>query len=191
LRDLKRRLEKAKGNWLEEIPRILWSYHTTPQSTTKETPFSLVYGSDAMIPVEEQKNSPRFQSFFVEESNEGRRMTLDLLEEARDHVRINSKAFKRRVELRHKTKTKPQQFKIVDFVMTKTHPYQIDNKLSTKWIGPFCVVEVDEDLGERAPTGQAQPMTSTPTITHRNTRSRAQTLGVKHQLVSLFVISVE
>jgi len=34
LRGLRRRLEKTKGDWLNEIPRILWSYHTTPQSTT-------------------------------------------------------------------------------------------------------------------------------------------------------------
>ncbi len=44
LRGLKRRLEKAKGTWSEEVPKILWAYHTTPQSTTKEMPFSLVYG---------------------------------------------------------------------------------------------------------------------------------------------------
>ena len=40
------------GTWTGEVPRILWAYHTTPQSNTKETPFSLVYGSDAMILVE-------------------------------------------------------------------------------------------------------------------------------------------
>jgi len=50
---------------------------------------------------------------------------------------------------------------------------------------------IDEDLGERAPTDQAQPMTSAPTIPQRITRSKAQTLGVEHQLVSLFLISVE
>jgi len=49
LRGLKRRLERAKGTWAEEVPRIVWAYHTTPQSTTRETPFSLVYGSDIMI----------------------------------------------------------------------------------------------------------------------------------------------
>jgi len=52
LRGLKRRLDKAKGTWAEEVPRIVWAYRTTPQSTTKETPFSLVYGSAAMILVE-------------------------------------------------------------------------------------------------------------------------------------------
>jgi len=31
---------------------VLWSYHTTPHSTTKETPFTMVYGVDAMLPVE-------------------------------------------------------------------------------------------------------------------------------------------
>jgi len=60
LRGLKRRLVKAKGTWAEEVPRILWAYHITPQSTTKETPFSLVYGTDAMIPVKIQESSPRF-----------------------------------------------------------------------------------------------------------------------------------
>ena len=47
LRGLKRRLVKAIGIWPKEVPRIWWAYHTTPQSTTKETPFNLVYGSDA------------------------------------------------------------------------------------------------------------------------------------------------
>jgi len=60
LRGLKRRLEKANRTWDNEVPRILWAYHTTPLSTTKQTPFSLVYGSDAMIPVEIQESSSRF-----------------------------------------------------------------------------------------------------------------------------------
>jgi len=106
-RGLKRRLENEKGTWLEEVPIIVWAYHTTPQSTTKETPFSLVYGSDVMILVEIQKNSPRFQSFIVEESNEGRKVNMDLLYEVHEHVRINEEALKRRVELRKKTKTIP------------------------------------------------------------------------------------
>ena len=80
LRGLKRRLEKSKGAWAEEVLQILWAYHTTPQSSTKETSFSLVYGTDTMIPVEIHESSPRFQNFVFEESDEGRRMNLDFLE---------------------------------------------------------------------------------------------------------------
>jgi len=93
---------------------------------------------DAKIPGEVQENSPRFQSFVVEESNEGRRMNLDLLEEARDRARTNSEALKRRVELMHKTKTKPGQFKVVDLVMRKTHPYQIENKFFRNGLAHFA-----------------------------------------------------
>jgi len=95
---LKRRLDKAKGTWAEEVPRIVWAYHTTSQSITRETPFSLLYGSDAMIPVEIQENSLRFLNFVVKESNEERKVNLDLLDEVREEARIKAEALKRRVE---------------------------------------------------------------------------------------------
>jgi len=55
----------------------------------------------------------------VEESNEGRNVNLDLLDEVREHARINLEALKRKVELRQKTKMKPEQFKVIDLVMRK------------------------------------------------------------------------
>jgi len=141
LRGLKRRLEKAKGTWAEEVPRIVWVYHITPQYTTKETPFSLVYSSDAMIPVEIQENSPRFQNFVVEESNKERKVNLDLLDEVREEARIKVEALKRRVEYEYKSKLRPRQFQVVDLVMRKAHPYQLENKLFPKWTGPFKVTK--------------------------------------------------
>ncbi|XP_072077893.1 uncharacterized protein [Arachis hypogaea] len=52
LHALRKKLDDAKGLWAELIPEIIWGYNTTIHSTTKETPFRLVYGSDAMIPLE-------------------------------------------------------------------------------------------------------------------------------------------
>jgi len=141
LRGLKRRLEKAKGTWAEEVPRVVWAYHTTAQSTIRETPFSLVYGSDAMIPVEIQESSSCFLNFVAENSNEERKVNLDLLDEFKEEARIKAKALKRRVEYNHSSKLKPRQFQVVDLVMQKAHPYQLENKLSPKWTGPFRVTE--------------------------------------------------
>ena len=45
----KTRLEGAKGIWPDELPSVLWAYRTTP---TRETPFRLTYGADAIIPAE-------------------------------------------------------------------------------------------------------------------------------------------
>ncbi|XP_020985456.1 uncharacterized protein LOC110274721 [Arachis duranensis] len=59
LAGLKKRLQEAKGAWAEELPQVLWAYRTTPQSATGETPFRLVYGVEAMIPIEINEQSPR------------------------------------------------------------------------------------------------------------------------------------
>jgi len=51
-----------------------------------------------MILVEIHKSPPRFQNFVAEESNEERKVNLDLLDELREVARINTEALKRRVE---------------------------------------------------------------------------------------------
>ena len=49
---IKKQLEKAKGGWVDKLPLALWAYRTTHKTATGHTPFSLAYGSEAMIPVE-------------------------------------------------------------------------------------------------------------------------------------------
>ena len=49
---LKKKLEKAKGKWVEELPGVLWAYWTTLGRPTGNTPFVLAYGMDAVIPIE-------------------------------------------------------------------------------------------------------------------------------------------
>jgi len=95
-----------------------------------------------MIPVEIQENSPRFQNFVAEESNEERKVNLDLLDEVREKARIKDEALKRRVEYKYNSKLRPRQFQVTDLVMRKDHPYKLVNKLSPKWTGPFRVTEV-------------------------------------------------
>ncbi|RDX84093.1 Tf2-9, partial [Mucuna pruriens] len=79
LRGLRRRLEEAKGRWAEELPQVLWSYHTTPHSTTGETSFRLTYGSEAVILVEIGEPSPRIALFDPTANEEELRTNLDLL----------------------------------------------------------------------------------------------------------------
>lgn len=52
LKEHKKKLDVTNGLWAELVHNILWSYHTMPQSITKETPFSMVYGADMMLPIE-------------------------------------------------------------------------------------------------------------------------------------------
>ncbi|KAK3037084.1 hypothetical protein RJ639_029926 [Escallonia herrerae] len=45
LQGLKKKLDEAKGAWVDELPNVLWEYRTTPHSVTGETPFLLCYGT--------------------------------------------------------------------------------------------------------------------------------------------------
>jgi len=70
-----------------------------------------------MIPIEIQENSPRFQNLVAEESNEKRKVNLDLLDEVREEPRIKAEALKRRVEYKYRSKLRPRQFRVADLVM--------------------------------------------------------------------------
>ena len=49
---LKKRLDDARGRWVEELPHVLWTYRTTPRRSTRETPFSMSYRAETVIPIE-------------------------------------------------------------------------------------------------------------------------------------------
>lgn len=44
--------DEAKDRWVEELSSMLWAYHIMPRALTNEIPFNLVFGIEAMIPVE-------------------------------------------------------------------------------------------------------------------------------------------
>jgi len=77
----------------------------------------------------------------MKESNEERKVNLDLLDEVREKARIKAEALKRKVEYKYNSKLRPRQFQVANLVMRKAHPYQLENKLSPKWTGPFKVIE--------------------------------------------------
>jgi transposase InsO family protein len=51
------RLKPYVGKWVKELPSVLWALRTTPSRATGHTPFSLVYGSEAMLPTEVEYKS--------------------------------------------------------------------------------------------------------------------------------------
>ncbi|KAK3029305.1 hypothetical protein RJ639_040141 [Escallonia herrerae] len=68
LQGLKKKLDEAKGTWVDELSKVLWAYRTTPHSVTGETHFCLCYGTEALLPVEIRVPSIRALHF-----NEGDR----------------------------------------------------------------------------------------------------------------------
>ncbi|GKE35371.1 reverse transcriptase domain-containing protein, partial [Tanacetum coccineum] len=68
------------GAWVEELPNVLWAHRTTPKTTNGVTPFSLAYGTEAVIPAEISIPIRRTIQGSDEENEEALRLNLNLLE---------------------------------------------------------------------------------------------------------------
>ena len=86
LKIIKARLMGAKGAWPEELLSILWAYRIITRTPTGETPFNLMYGTKAVIPVEVGLTSLRTE--FVDEQNndDQLKLNLDCLDEVKDQA---------------------------------------------------------------------------------------------------------
>ena len=85
---LKKRLDDAKGKWVEELPHVLWTYRTTPRRSTGETPFSMTYGAKAVIPLETGFLMTRTSSFNPKDNDKQLTRNLDLIEEKRENAMV-------------------------------------------------------------------------------------------------------
>ncbi|XP_022849947.1 uncharacterized protein LOC111372035 [Olea europaea var. sylvestris] len=133
------RLEKEKGLWAEELPNVLWAYHTTPRESTGETPFKLAFGMEVVVPVEILSETGRMK--VKQPDDAATRGELDLLEGVRDKVAIRMMAYKRRAAEYFNRKVKPRVFLPGDLVLRDAaaagHP---PPKLGPNWEGPYEVI---------------------------------------------------
>lgn len=74
------------------LPGVLWAYRTTAKTSTGETPFSLVYGAEALILVEIGEPSTRYTQASEESNEDEMRINLDLLEGKREDALIRMTA---------------------------------------------------------------------------------------------------
>ncbi|XP_072066623.1 uncharacterized protein [Arachis hypogaea] len=103
---LKKKLGDAKGEWADLIPEIMWIYNTTKQTTTKEIPYRLVYGADAMILVEIALTSGRAELTSTTNNNNIRQVELDTIEEDRYKAEIRHKAMQIIIKRKYNKKVK-------------------------------------------------------------------------------------
>ncbi|XP_056686024.1 uncharacterized protein [Spinacia oleracea] len=148
LNALKKRVEEEKSKWLEELPGTLWSLRTTEKEATGQTPFHLVYGSEAVIPVEIGTESLRVQACNKYDGTHGQSNdqllteALDLLDEARDEARTLNAAYQQRVSKHYNRRVNARPLKVGDLVLRNGAAVQkgrIHGKLSATWEGLYII----------------------------------------------------
>ncbi|KAK8934446.1 hypothetical protein KSP39_PZI014383 [Platanthera zijinensis] len=148
---LKKKVENLRGSWVEQLPSVLWALRTTPSSATGETPFKLSHGSEAVIPVEFEVESPRVTAArrgdeeWLVDNGEEQRLSLDLVEELRELASIRQEEVKRRMSRYFDKHVRVKQFEKGDLVLKKVDAAGRGasvGKLNPNWEGPFIVKEV-------------------------------------------------
>ncbi|XP_070009677.1 uncharacterized protein [Nicotiana sylvestris] len=120
------------------------------KTSTGETPFSLVYRAESLIPVEIGEPSTRFTQASEECNDEEMWINLDLLEGRREAALIRMAAQKQVIERYYNRKARLRFFKIGDFMLKKVfQSTKAANagKLIPTWEGPHRIHDI---AGKRA-----------------------------------------
>jgi hypothetical protein len=156
LKAIKRRITSKDEGWVAHLLPILWSYHTTPQSSTGEAPFTMVYGTDAIIPAEINPPSWRRETITPQENSEALQENLDLVQELRENAYFTEFVSKQRATRRYNTRVIARRFKEGDLVLKRPMGKDKGGKLAANWEGPFKVNEAFEGGAYRLETMEGE-----------------------------------
>ncbi|GJZ37944.1 reverse transcriptase domain-containing protein [Tanacetum coccineum] len=117
IKGMERRLGKTHQGWVDELPQILWAHRTTPKSSNEETPFSLVCGFEAAVPIEISTEIKRIKEFEVRQNKKSHREDLDILEERREIAFIKEAHYKQKLEGYYDKCVRPSTFKPGTYVL--------------------------------------------------------------------------
>jgi hypothetical protein len=133
-------LEKAKHAWVNELPSVLWSLRTTPNAATQETPFFLVHGAKAVLPVEITHETPRIMAYDETTSTKALQDDVDALDEARDVALARATQYQQNLQNYRSSQVRPRSFMVGDLVLRLKQDGH--GKLESPWVGPYIVTEV-------------------------------------------------
>ena len=128
--------------WANNLPLAVWAYRTSRHSATQMTPFSLVYGEEAVVPAEIMVPSTRMR--LTVENNEGDRRVaaLEAIDDKRELALYKLENYHRRVTKAYEKTIIRREFQVGDMVLRATHYVRANlpaPKFSPNWEGPYLV----------------------------------------------------
>jgi hypothetical protein len=138
-----RKNEKFAGKWISELPYVVWSLRTQPSRALHgNTPFFMVYGSEAVLPIDLRFGAPRLVFESIVEAEATRLKDIDVLEEERLNTVIQSARYQQTLRRYHDKSIRHRSFVVGDLVLRRILTGEGRHKLSSLWEEPFMVSEV-------------------------------------------------
>jgi hypothetical protein len=131
-----------RGKWIKELPNALWGLRTQPSKPTGQSPYFLVYGSEAILPADVIWDSPAVEHYDEGISEDSRQVDIDRHKEARCVALVQSARYLEGIRCYHDHNVKERSFNVGDLVLCCIQNTEGLHKLSSPWEGPFTVAKV-------------------------------------------------
>jgi hypothetical protein len=111
------RLKPYAGKWVKELPWVLWALRTTLSHAMGHMPFSLIYGSEAMLPIDMEHKLFCVQHFNKDQFDDSRVDNLTRLEELCEATVIQSAKHQQAMRRYHARNVCSCSFQVGGFVL--------------------------------------------------------------------------
>ncbi|GKA71894.1 reverse transcriptase domain-containing protein, partial [Tanacetum coccineum] len=105
---IEKQLARSQQGWVDALAQVLWVHRTLPRNSQKETPFSLTYGSEAIIPLPEND---------VAKDDRGRIKEVDKRRGNKEIASIEEAYYQSKLRRHHSERSSHSIYKIRDFVL--------------------------------------------------------------------------
>lgn len=106
--------------WAERLVEATWAYNTTWKTTTRFTPYELVYGKKALLSIEFEFNTLRLAALLdldLSHAQKERLLQLNGLDEHRMHALLHTEVVQLQRKIWHDKKIKKKQFQEGDWAL--------------------------------------------------------------------------
>jgi hypothetical protein len=135
-------LNKFGRRWMKELPSMVWSLRTTPSRAMGFTPFFLVYGVEAILPIDLEYGSSRTRAYDDRRNQISQEDSLDQLEEARDMALLHSARYQQYLRRYHARGVQSRDLQVGDLVLRLRQDARGRHKLTPPWEGSFIIAKI-------------------------------------------------
>ncbi|XP_071926099.1 uncharacterized protein [Coffea arabica] len=152
LKKIIRKMTERHCDWHEKLPYALMAYRTSIRTSTGATPYSLMYGMEAVLPAEVEipslcilMEAKLVEADWIKQHYE----QLSLIDEKRLNAICHGQCYKKRMARAYNKKVHLRTFEEGDKVLKRILPVQDEakGKFAPNWQGPFIVQKFKESTG--------------------------------------------
>lgn len=139
---IKTRLDRVGGGWVDERDSVLWAYRTSLREGIGESPFNLVYGSEAIKPAEIGMETHKIPKYDKNQNLGLLRKNLDMTSELKENAYVRLEKYISWIRASYNRKVRNRIFCEGDLVLRRADALKSTGKLEPNWEGPYRVVKV-------------------------------------------------